>query len=186
MDIKLNKTIKNQIVLAALRATFKPQYEAAMRNLVVAARVWRVKNSLHDEAMKCSDELKRHIQTVNRVVFEHSHRFIHLVVSFELQGKSRTYVDEVHLDDPVYASHGGYLPDDFPEYVALVKVIKEADDFYSTATAAIGAYTKAEKMFEDLQWTKTYYPEQISTCTALVDTATLERLNKVVSGEPQA
>lgn len=186
MAIKLNKTIKNQIVEAAAEAKLKPIYEKAMNELTVAARKWQVGHSLHAEAMKCDPKLRNHIGATGYVHFEKSIHVRDDNLSMIVRSSGSNYISGVRLDNPIYAPNGTCLPEDFPDYVKFKDIVSQIEKTYYEIKQTVHSYTKAEKMFEDLPWTKEFYPEQISTCTSLVAKETIDKLNEVMGATAQA
>lgn len=144
MAIKLNKTIKNQIVDAVVKSKFKPLYEKAERALCVAAREWAVRNSFHDEAMRCPTEFRTHISCDAYLRLE-TPIYFDTYVSVLLTGNEQRQKRTVDIDDPVYALKSRYIPDDLPARLELVKTVKDAFEFYKEVLNVVHSYTKAEK-----------------------------------------
>lgn len=181
MAIKLNKTIKNQIVTEAIKSKFRPVYEKAVKELTVATRDEMVKNSMHQEVMELNPDLLRYVSSKNYCDVTHGRVFSSEIIGNLLTGRVSRYMCTLTFDNPVYACNCGINTDGLPQYKNLIKVIEQVESFYCDVTATIGSYTKAEKMFEDLPWTKEFYPEQISTCTGLVAKETIDKINEVMS-----
>lgn len=179
--IKLNQSIKNTIISEAVKSKYRPLFEKARRELTIAGRNIAIANSLHNEAKKCSPELLRHIGQTNRLSLSSDILIEKEVIRFALRdsiSKNICYTES--FDDPVFAAKHCSVPNSTPEYIALVKVIREAHDFYYTIYAVIHSYSKAEKLFEDLPWAKEFYPDLPTKNTQLVDKQTIDSINKVM------
>lgn len=180
--IKLNQGIKNRIISEAVKSKYRPLFKKALLESTIAGRNIAIANSLHDEAKKCKPELLRHIHQVNRMSLQSDIYIEKDVIRLALLDSASRYVSSTEsFDEPVFAVlvHCT-LPESTPEYIALVKVVKEAHDFYNTIYAVIHSYSKAEKLFEDLPWTKEFYPDLPTKNTQLVDKQTIESINKVM------
>lgn len=180
--IKLNQSIKNCIISEAVKSKYRPLFEKARRELTIAGRNIAIANSLHNEAKKCSPELLRCISQTNRLCLSTDIEIVNPVISVALRdtvSKRICYTES--FDDPVFAAKHCELPKSTPEYIELVKVIKDAHDFYNTLRAVIYGYSKAEKLFEDLPWTKDFYPDLPTKNTQLVDKRTIEQINRMMN-----
>lgn len=181
--LKLNKTIRYQIAVAATKSKFLPLFEAAEKALVKAAHNHFVENSLHSDVMKLSKELLPFIQSTNHFRLYNSLRLTD--VSFNiLRGTGSQYLKYYQFNNPVFACDIHNVPEKFPEEIALIKVVKETDSFFKDVKSVLDTYTKAEKMFEDLPWTKEFYPYQTAfTGTMLVDIQTVEKINALMAAK---
>lgn len=179
--IKLSQRIKNRIISEAVKSKYRPLFEKARRELTIAGRNIAIANSLHYEAKKCRPELLRHIGQTNRLSLQTDIGMENEVVGIALRDSNSRYIGYTEsFDDPVFAVKHCKVSNSTPEYITLVKVIKEAHDFYDTIYAVIHSYSKAEKLFEDLPWTKEFYPDLPTKNTQLVDKQTIDSINKVM------
>ena len=174
--LKFNKTVKTQIIEAAISAKYKPLFEKAMRELSVAAREWAVKNSLHDLAIKSPPELLPFINSNSYVSLDNS-KYIPDV--YRLLNHDSRHISGVWFDDPVYTSNK-YLPADFPQQLKVFAIVDECESTLSSLSSVVHSYTKAEKLFDDLPWIKEFYPNLPVTGTSLVASEQIAKLNEVM------
>lgn len=180
--IKLNQSIKNRIISEAVKSKYRPLFEKARRELTIAGRNIAIANSLHNEAKKCSPELLRCINQTNRLSLSSDILIEKDIVGFALcDSSSKRICYTESFDDPVFAAKHCEVPKSTTEYITLVGVIKDAHDFYNTIRVVINSYSKAEKLFEDLPWTKDFYPDLPTKNTQLVDKRTIEQINSVMN-----
>lgn len=173
--MKLNKTIKTQLVNAAIEAKYKDQHERYMRELTVAAREYAIKNS-HHESLKSkltNDELQ-HVSYKVRFNFDDVLRTDDYIFNGDV-----THVNSMVSDDPVYAYYGGYYlkDEDLPQLATFRQFVLDVVADTRQLQGVVGSYTTAKRLFEDLPWLKQYYPESEPTGTGLVDKATIDAIN---------
>lgn len=172
--MKLNKTIKTQLVNAAIEAKYKDQHERYMRELTVAAREYAIKNS-HHESLKSkltNDELK-HVRC-------RSYMDITVLRTGDyIFNGDVTYFSTVDFDDPVYAYYGSWevKDEDLPQLAKFRQFVLDVLADTKQLQGVVGSYTTAKRLFEDLPWLKQYYPESEPTDTGLVDKATIDAIN---------
>jgi hypothetical protein len=173
--MKLNKTIKTQLVNAAIEAKYKDQHERYMRELTVAAREYAIKNS-HHESLKSkltSDELK-YVDRKSSLNFNNSIE----TEGYQFESR-RAWIYSVSFDDPVYAYYGSWevKDEDLPQLATFRQFVLDVVTDTKQLQGVVGSYTTAKRLFEDLPWLKQYYPESAPTGTGLVDKATIDAIN---------
>lgn len=173
--MKLNKTIKTQLVNAAIEAKYKDQHERYMRELTVAAREYAVKNS-HHESLKSkltNDELK-YVERKSSLSFGNSIE----TEGYQL-GNRRAWICNVSFDDPVYACYDCWevKDEDLPQLAKFRQFVLDVLADTKQLQGVVGSYTTAKRLFEDLPFLKQYYPESEPTGTGLVDKATIDAIN---------
>lgn len=159
--LKFNKTIKTQLINAAMTAKYKPRFEVAMRELSVAARKWAVENSLHNLAIKSPAELLPFIGSSSDIYFQDPNKGVEKVALY--LGITGRYIRRVYFDDPVFTS-GKSLPSDFPELLAVFAVVDECEATLITLSSVVRSYTNAKscsKIYHGLKSFILIYPSQV-------------------------
>lgn len=167
----MNKSVKANIVTQAISAKFKGEYEKAFRAVVVAARIFAIVNSKHDEFMslKLPTDMLSHIQSEAGYRLDST---INSNIDFI------EYTRYISFDDPVYGCTGpSYLKaEHLPELAELHKLIKLIDAENQKLTQVVYSYTTAKKLVADLPWTEQHLPTA-SKCTGIIAAEVIADIN---------
>lgn len=175
--MKFNKTIKTQMVNAAITDKFEKEFNKVKLELSKAVREMLIKTTNHESYIKklTSEELGfvrcstsatlRNSINVEKIPFTRNTRFSH--ISF----------DNVYGDDYTYLQD-----DDCKEISQLKDLAKLISDETTQLSGVVHSYTKVKDLFEALPWIKKYYPEQIETGTSLVAKDVIDSINSKFGG----
>lgn len=170
--MKFNKTIKTQMINAAITNKFEKKYEDQVKNVELVARELLVENSLHESIVgKLSDEELKYCRATATVSFDCGIRLDYLPFT------NQTCISQVSFS-PVYGADHYYLEDkkclELARLRCLVTTIKEELNELSTV---VHSYSKAKHLFEALPWIKEFYPEQIVTSGTMVAKDVIDSIN---------
>ena len=175
--MKLNKTIKVQMINAAITDKYEKQYEEAVKNVTIAARKWLVENSLHESIVsKLSEDELKYCQATTSMSIRDNIYVEHLPFL-----KCR-YKGQVSFS-PVYGADYYYVEDkNCLELVKLRELVEDAKNELNDLSTVVHSYTKAVDLFDALPWIKKYYPKQIPTTGTMVAKDVIDSLNAKFGG----
>lgn len=169
--MKFNKSIKTQMVNAAITEKYRVRYEEQVRHLEMMVRHWLVGQSKHESITSKLDvdELK-YCQAVSYVAFNR-------INVEELPFTTTSKVSGVGFE-PVYGADIYRIVDD--EHLELrrlrdlVSVIEK--DLHELSNI-VHTYKKINDLFEDLPWIKKHYPDDESIGNIIVPKDVIDSLN---------
>lgn len=181
---RLTVAARQQIAMKAAKSKYKAAFDDTKKLFAKSARDYVVENSLHKEALLCSEDLrmmipKTHSITFPRVYFEKVTASI-----FDFSGGA-TSVGYMHLHDMVYASKIEKVGSDFPAYIEYKKIILEAEKFYFELLLVLNSYKTLESAAKQLPWLTDFVPTINESSTSLVDIKQVERINDLMKGVKQ-
>lgn len=174
MAITLNKTIRANVVNAAIKAKYQSKFDKALSALQVAARNFAIKESFHNEfeALSLSDEMLSHIKV--KTHFEFNSDIYVEIVDFINYRRIRTV-----SFNPVKANNSSYYLNDkdVKELPALRLLVEEIVNEQETLKTVIGSYRNVKKLIADLPWVERYLPEASKPSTDLIAVDVINDIN---------
>ena len=166
--MKINKQIKTHIADMAIRKKYKAEFTVLMRAMKDKAHS-ELYNEYHNEDFdllpKRALNLVQRCGVVDISTLQMEHRVQYgrdtgygLHVAFE----TRSSIQSITLDKEILGcGHKIYNASELfsDEYAALTAFLKEASQARQTLLDAMAHYKSCKKMFAELPWTETYYPE---------------------------
>ena len=156
--IKLNKTIKTELVNNIIAKKYKKKYEKALDKVSKEIRKVMIKDSFHEEfkALDLSVEMLNAVQAKSAINIRYIESDRVDFINFKRS---------IHLSDPVYGHFGfGQIPNDFEPLLVVRELIKEIEREHIKLSNVIMSYTTAKKLINDLPWIEKHLPaEEIKT-----------------------
>lgn len=195
MTLKLNKQIKTHIADMAIRKKYKAEFEKKLAELSVIGFDIVYDLNHNEDFDVLPDRAKALVQTVQGIDLENdikmgSHRpYRHLPergYSLDVAFQTRVTIGRIGFDKKVYSASNyrgdARQPEAFGVHVEeLHSFLKEASQARQTLLDAMAHYKSCKKMFAELPWTETYYPEaeKKPTCN-VVPVSTIAAANKLM------
>lgn len=191
MQYKLNKTIKEAIIKAALRHKYQEELndlqEEVVEVLYKAAR--KACKQDYIESLALPDEVKRVMKKANRVYTGDSCNFIYMPNARKYLNVKDTRFRIYFGDDRLVYNDSSKVEYSQINKYASVKAlekkirdfVKKVEDDLEKITVAVYSFSNAKKMFDEMSWTKDLYPDEFKPVGGqLVPVAVIEQANELM------
>ncbi|QZI93269.1 hypothetical protein SIPHO075v1_p0046 [Vibrio phage PS65A.1] len=188
--MKINKQIKTHIADMAIRKKYKAEFTELMQAMKDKAYS-ELYNKYHNEDFDLLPEralnLVQRCGTVDISTIQMEHKVQYgRDIGYGLHVAFDTYssIQSITLDKQVLGcGHKIYNASELfsDEYAALTSFLKEASKARQTLLDAMAHYKSCKKMFAELPWTETYYPEsEKKPVTNIVPVSTIAAANELM------
>ncbi|AUR97099.1 hypothetical protein NVP1237B_40 [Vibrio phage 1.237.B._10N.261.52.C5] len=193
--MKINKQIKTHIADMAIRKKYKAEFEKKLAALSVMGFDIVYDLNHNEDFDVLPDRAKALIQTVQGIALKDDIRMGSYKPSryYEERGylldtafQTRDTIERVGFDKKVYSASNyrgdAHQPEAFDAPLKeLHAFLKEASQARQTLIDAMAHYKSCKKMFAELPWTETYYPEaEKKPVTNIVPVSTIAAANELM------
>ena len=183
-NLKLNKSIKSEIIQMAIRKKFEVKFKDNLEKLTSSLKEVAEKETSHHLFSGLDSHVLNCLRKSQKIIFP-SDVYIRPSDNVKTALSIRYCIDSVSIKDSyIYGSELYFIPLSMPqELTDFIKFMKSIEEFNSTLELAIAPFKSTKKMFNELPWTEELYPSSYKAPACnIVSLSTIESANELMKG----